>query len=84
MGQWQSLVTNGHCLSMKIKSTMRRTHGADYFEATYLFVSVLFLILSFYNHLTCGCRPLNIYSLLQALLKMTAKQHGLEMHRYMA
>ena len=56
----------------------------DYFEATYLFVSVFFLDLPFYNCLTCGPRLLDIYSLHQALSKMTAKQHGLEMRGYMA
>ena len=56
----------------------------DYFEATYLFVSVFFLDLPFYNCLTCGPRLLDIYSLHQALSKMTAKQHGLEMCGYMA
>lgn len=83
MGRWQLQVTNGHCLSTKIKSTTTRTHGADYFEAAYLFVSVFFLILPFYNRLTRGSRPLNIYSLRQALSKTTAKQHGLEMRGYM-
>ena len=38
----------------------------------------------FYNCLTCRPRPLNTYSLRQALLKTTPKPHGPEMHEYMA